>query len=128
MIDQHVGKGMGDDVIDGVKRLIVSDCQCAGGESADQERTKETRTSSDGDAVDIVPADLGGDESLAYDGEDGFDVATRGDFWYNATKGRVKVDLASDGVGQDLASITHHSGRRLVTGGLNAKYYHGFPV
>ena len=124
MVDEHVGKGVCDHVIDGVERLAADVGDGAGGQRADEQAADEAGAGGNGDAVDGVPRGAGALEGLIDDGQDDFDVAASGDLGYDATIGLVDVDLAGDDVGAHVPAVFDHGGGGFIAGGFDAENKH----
>jgi hypothetical protein len=95
-LDEEIGIGVSDHVVDGVERFIFGLSQGAGRQSANEEGTEEARASSDGNAINVIPGYTGGFKGFVDDGQDGFDVATGSDFGDNATVLGMDVYLGCD--------------------------------
>ena len=108
--------------------------ESAGGESADQQGTKQTWRVSDGDSVNLVPIGLavfdeaGLLKGLIDDGLDGFQVGTSGDLWNNAAVGFKDVNLGDDDIAQNLPAVLNNGGGSFVARSLNPQNIHFYII
>ena len=124
MAAEPVSVDVGFEVVSRIEGDIVDDGNSAGGESADKERADEAGGVSDGDGVKVFYGQVGVGESLVDDGEDGFDMATGGNFGNDATVGGMDVDLRDDNIREDGLAILNNGGGSFVAGGFDTQNFH----
>src|SRR5947209_18620714 len=78
----------------------------------------------DGDAADVVEAEVGLAQGLVDDGKEALEMGAGGDLGDDAAEAGVQVGLRGDDAGQDGRLLREHGGRRLVAGGFNAEEIH----
>ena len=85
----------------------------------------QARAAGDGDRVDGLPAALDPGERGVDHGREHLQVGARRQLGDDAAVGSVQRDLGRHVAGEDLPTVAHHRGRRLVARGLDRKKVHG---
>ena len=78
------------------QRLVVCPGQRLGCQHADVQRTDQTRTDRNGNAVNVIPADLGLFKSFLDDDADVFNVNAAGYLWYDPAVFGMNIYLAGN--------------------------------
>ncbi len=121
---EPVGIDVGFEVVGWIKRLIVDDGDGAGGQSANEKRADETGRVRDGNCVDVINVKFSLVYGLVNNGQNGLDMAARGDFGDNASVGGMDVDLRNDDIRKNCVAIFDNGGGSFVARRLNSQDFH----
>ena len=112
---------MRDHVVDRVERFAASQRDGAGGEGANEQAAEESGAGGDGNAVDVVPSDLGFGKRFMHDRQYDLDVASGGYLGYDAAVLAVDINLAGHDVAKRVTAVLHHAGGGFVARSFNSE-------
>ena len=113
------------DVVDAEQWHVERGGQTLGVGHSHEQRPDQTRTTGDGDCVEVGVLDFRPAERFAHDRYDRAEVLACREFGHDAPVERMNVELRRNDVREEEIAVRDHRGGRLVTGCLDTKQVHG---
>ena len=120
-IDQPRAERMAFEMVDGDERLAGGEAEPLAGEQGDHHPTDQARAGGGGDGVDLANGDVGLGQHLADEAGQDLDMGAGSDFRHHPAERAVRLILADDRLGEDLAIAGHQRRGAVVARGFEAE-------